>query len=107
MLCCCSAKKLLFDPSELTFPPMTSKFLRDDWSGLFSAQVFHLMPTEALRESFHETLGCPTKELLRYGWGDVLKEFFDLMIEQAVKRCPMVANQGCQNITKTKAKQEP
>jgi hypothetical protein len=79
-------QKLLFDPSELMFSPMTLKFLRGDWPGLFRVQVLHLMPAEALGESFHETLGCPTKEL--YGMAGVifLKEFFDLTIEQAVER---------------------
>jgi hypothetical protein len=79
-------QKLLFDPSELMFSPMTLKFLRGDWPGLFRAQVLHLMPAEALGESFHETLGCPTKELYGMAGGVFLKDFFDLTIEQSVER---------------------
>ena len=79
-------QKLLFAPSALMFSPMTLKFLRGDWPGLFRAQVLHLMPAKALGQSFHETLGCPSKEL--YGMAGVvfLKDFFDLTIEQAVER---------------------
>ena len=79
-------QKLLFDPSELMFSPMTLKFLRGDWPGLFRVQVLHLMPAEALGESFPETLGCPTKELYGMAGSIFLKEFFDLTTEQAVER---------------------
>ena len=79
-------QKVLFDPSELMFSPMTLKFLRGDWPGLFRAQVLHLMPAEALGESFHETLGCPTKELYGMAGAVFLKEFFDLTLAQTVER---------------------
>jgi len=79
-------QKVLFDPSELMFSPMTLKFLRGDWPGLFRAQVLHLMPAEALGESFHETLGCPTKELYGMAGAVFLRDFLDLTIEQTVER---------------------
>jgi hypothetical protein len=79
-------QKVLFDPSELMFSPMTLKFLRGDWPGLFRVQVLHLMPAEALGESFHETLGCPTKELYGMAGALFLRDFFDLTIEQTVER---------------------
>lgn len=79
-------QKVLFDPAESMFSPMTLKYLRGDWPGLFRSQILELMPAAALGKRFHQTLGCPTKEL--YGMAGVifLKEFFNLTIEQAVAR---------------------
>ena len=79
-------QKVLFDPAEAMFSPMTLKFLRRDWPGLFRAQILHLMPAQALGKKFHRTLGCPTKEL--YGMAGLifLKEFFNLTIEETVRR---------------------
>ena len=76
----------MFDPAGLMFSPMTLKVLRGDWPGLFRAQMLHLMPAGKLAEHFHPTLGCPTKEL--YGMAGVifLKEFFNLTIEETVRR---------------------
>ena len=76
----------LFDPAETMFSPMTIKFLRSDWPGLFRTQMLHLMPAEKLGEHFDPKLGCPTKEL--YGMAGVifLKEFFDLSIAETVER---------------------
>ena len=56
-------QKVLFDPAQTMFSPMTLKFLRNDWPGLFRTQILQLMPAQALGKKFHRTLGCPTKEL--------------------------------------------
>jgi hypothetical protein len=76
----------LFDPAALMFSPMAIKVLHGDWPGLFRAQMLHLMPAGKLAEHFHPTLGCPTKEL--YGMAGVifLKEFFNLSIEETLRR---------------------
>jgi len=79
-------QKVLFDPAEAMFSPMTLKFLRNDWPGLFRAQILHLMPAEALGKKFHRTLGCPTKELYGMAGAIFLKEFFNLTIAQTVER---------------------
>jgi len=76
----------LFDPAERMFSPMTLKLIRQDWPGLFRAQMLHLMPAEALGKKFHETLGCPTKELYGMAGTIFLKEFFNLTIAQMVER---------------------
>ena len=74
----------LFDPADSMFSPMTLKWLRGNWPGLFRTQLLHLMPVRELGEHFHPSLGCPTKEL--YGMAGVVfvKEFFNLTIGQAV-----------------------
>ena len=79
-------QKVLFDPAESMFSPMTLTFIRNDWPGLFRMQILQLMPAGKLGEHFHSTLGSPTKEL--YGMAGVifLKEFFNLTIEQTVER---------------------
>ena len=76
----------LFDPLGWMFSPMTVKILRGDWPGLFRTQMLHLMPARKLARHFHASLGRRTKEL--YGMAGVifLKEFFDLTIEETVKR---------------------
>ena len=76
----------LFDPAGSMFSPMTLKVLRGDWPGLFRAQMLHLMPAGKLGRHFHPSLGCPTKEL--YGMAGVifLKGFFNLGIEETVRR---------------------
>lgn len=76
----------LFDPAESMFSPMTIKYLRSDWPGVFRAQMLHLMPAQELGEHFHPTLGCPTKELYSMAGVIFLKEYFDLTIEQTVAR---------------------
>jgi hypothetical protein len=80
-------QKLLFDPGEVMFSPVALRCLREDWPGLFRSQLLHMMPVGKLGERFHPWAGCPTKEL--YGMAGVifLKEFFDLTIEEAVRRC--------------------
>jgi hypothetical protein len=77
----------LFDPGEVMFSPMALRRLRDDWPELFRWQLLHLMPVDKLGRNFHPWLGCPTKEL--YGMAGVifLKEFFNLTIEETVRRC--------------------
>jgi len=44
------------------------------------------MPVGKIAEHFHPTLGCPTKELYSMAGAIFLKEFFDLTIEEAVRR---------------------
>ena len=41
-------QKTLFDPAVRMFSPMTLKYLRSDWPGLFRKQMLHLMPAKAL-----------------------------------------------------------
>ena len=79
-------QKTLFDSAETMFSPMTIKFLRGDWPGLFRTQMLHLMPAHELGEHFDPRLGCPTKELYAMAGAIFLKEFFDLTIEEAVQR---------------------
>jgi hypothetical protein len=79
-------QKVLLDPGETMFSPMAVKRLREDWPGLFRSQLLHLMPVVKLAESFHPTLGCPTKELYSMAGTIFLKEFFNLTIEQTVER---------------------
>ena len=76
----------LFDPASAMFSPMTLKFLSSDWPGLFRRQMLHLMPADALGTHFHQTLGCPTKELYGMAGTILLKEFFNLNILQTVER---------------------
>ena len=79
--------KCLFDPGEVMFSPIAVKYLREDWPGLFRSQLLHLMPAEKLGESFHPWAGCPTKELYGIAGAIFLKEFFNLTIEETVRRC--------------------
>lgn len=48
----------LFDPADSMFSPMTLKWLRGNWPGVFRTQLLHLMPARGLGEHFHPTLGC-------------------------------------------------
>lgn len=79
-------QKTLFDPVERMFSPMTIKFLRGDWPGLFRTQMLHLMPAGELGKHFDPRLGCPTKELYAMAGAIFLKEFFDLTIKETVQR---------------------
>jgi len=76
----------LFDPAETMFSPMAIKYMQQDWPGLFRTQILHLMPVGKIAENFHPTLGCPTKELYSMAGAIFLKEFFNLTIEEAVRR---------------------
>ena len=82
-------QKALFDPAETMFSPMAIKYMREDWPGLFRTQILHLMPVGKIAEHFHPTLGCPTKELYSMAGAIFLKEFFNLTIEEAVRRYVM------------------
>jgi hypothetical protein len=77
---------ILFDPLGWMFSLMTVKILRGDWPGLFRTQMLHLMPARQLGRHFHPCVGRRTKEL--YGMAGVifLKGFFNLTIEETVKR---------------------
>jgi hypothetical protein len=76
----------LFDPAGALFSPKVIQRLSRDWPGLFRSQLLQLMPAEALGKQFHETLGCPTKELYGMAGAIFLKEFFNLTIERTVER---------------------
>ena len=76
----------LFDPAQTMFSPMTIKFLRSDWPGLFRVQMLHLMPAKELAEHFDPKLGCHTKELYGMAGMIFLKEFFNLTIAETVPR---------------------
>jgi hypothetical protein len=82
-------QKTLFDPAETMFSPMAIKYMRQDWPGLFRTQILHLMPVGKIAENFHPVLGCPTKELYSMAGAIFLKEFFNLTIEEAVRRYVM------------------
>jgi hypothetical protein len=79
-------QEALFDAAEMMFSPMAIRYMREDWPGLFRTQILHLMPVGKIAEGFHPTLGCPTKELYSMAGAIFLKEFFDLTIEEAVRR---------------------
>ena len=79
-------QKPLFDPAETMFSPMAIRYMRQDWPGLFRTQILHLMPVGKIAENFHPTLGCPSKELYSMAGAIFLKEFFNLTIEEAVRR---------------------
>ncbi len=76
----------LFDTAETMFSAMALGYMREDWPGLFRSQILHLMPVGKLAEHFDPSMGCPTKELYSMAGAIFLKEFFDLTIEQAVRR---------------------
>ena len=78
-------QKTLFDPAVGMFSPMTLKYLRSDWPGLFRKQMLHLMPAAALGKHFDPVLGCRTKELYGMAGAILLKELFDLTIPQTVQ----------------------
>ena len=82
-------QKALFDPAETMFSPMAIKYMRQDWPGLFRTQILHLMPVGKIAKNFHPILGCPTKELYSMAGAIFLKEFFNLTIEEAVRRYVM------------------
>lgn len=79
-------QKLLFDPAESMFSPAAVRYMREDWPGLFRAQMLHLMPVKSLGEHFHPSIGAPTKELYGMAGAIFLKEFFNLTIEETVLR---------------------
>jgi len=79
-------QKALFDPAEMMFSPMAIKHMRSDWPGLFRTQLLHLMPVGKLADNFDPTVGCPTKELYSMAGAIFLKEFFNLTIDEAVRR---------------------
>ena len=82
-------QKALFDPGETMFSPMAIRYMREDWPGLFRAQILHLMPVGKIADHFHPTLGCRTKELYSMAGAIFLKEFFNLTIEETVRRYVM------------------
>jgi len=82
-------QKPLFDMAEMMFSPMAVRYMREDWPGLFRTQILHLMPVGKIAENFHPTLGCPTKELYSMAGAIFLKEFFNLTIEETVRRYVM------------------
>jgi len=82
-------QKVLFDTAEMMFSPMAIRYMREDWPGLFRTQILHLMPVGKIAEHFHPVLGCPTKELYSMAGVIFLKEFFNLTIEEAVRRYVM------------------
>lgn len=84
-------QKPLFDPAEMMFSRMAIKYMRQDWPGVFRTQILHLMPVGKIAENFHPTLGCSTKELYSMAGAIFLKEFFNLTIEEAVRRYVMDA----------------
>jgi len=97
-------QKALFDPAESMFSPMAVKYMREDWPGLFRAQILHLMPVAKIAEHFHPTLGCPTKELYSMAGVIFLKEFFHLTIAETVRRYLMDAGwQYALNVIPTEA----
>ena len=79
-------QKRMFDPAEGMYSDMARRFLHEDWPGIFREQILHLMPVGKLAERFHPTLGCPTKELYAMAGTIFLKEFFNLTIEETVRR---------------------
>lgn len=79
-------QELLFDPAESMFSPAAVKYMREDWPGLFRAQMLHLMPVKSLGEHFHPAVGAPTKELYGMAGAIFLKEFFNLTIQETVLR---------------------
>jgi len=79
-------QKPLFDTAETMFSAMAIRYMRQDWPGLFRSQILQLMPVGKLAEHFHPSTGCPTKELYSMAGTIFLKEFFDLTIEEAVRR---------------------
>ena len=79
-------QKPLFDTAESMFSPAAIRYMRGDWPGLFREQILHLMPVGKIAENFHPTLGCPTKELYSMAGVIFLKEFFNLTIEETVRR---------------------
>ena len=79
-------QKPLLDPAETMFSPRALDYLRGDWPGLFRTQILQLMPVGKIAEHFHPTLGCPTKELYSMAGAIFLKEFFNLTIEETVRR---------------------
>ena len=79
-------QKPLFDTAESMFSPAAIRYMRGDWPGLFREQILHLMPVVKIAENFHPTLGCPTKELYSMAGVIFLKEFFNLTIEETVRR---------------------
>ena len=79
-------QKDLIDLASTMFSPMAIKYMRQDWPGLFRTQILHLMPVAKIARRFHPTLGCPTKELYSMAGLIFLKEFFNLTIEEAVRR---------------------
>ena len=79
-------QKPLFDLAESMYSPMALRYLRGDWPGLFREQILHLMPVGMLAEHFDPKVGCPTKELYSMAGAIFLKEFFNLTIEETVRR---------------------
>ena len=79
-------QKPLFDTAEAMFSPMAIRYMREDWPGLFRTQILHLMPVGKIAEHFHPSSGRPTKELYSMAGAIFLKEFFNLTIEEAVRR---------------------
>jgi len=79
-------QNLLFDPAEGMFSPMTIKVIKNDWPGVFRHQILHLMPVGKLGEHFHPVLGCKTKELYGMAGTLLLREMFNLSIEQTVQK---------------------
>jgi Transposase DDE domain/Transposase domain (DUF772) len=76
----------LIDLTNTMFSPMAVRYMEQDWPGLFRTQILHLMPVSKIAEHFHPTLGCKTKELYSMAGVIFLKEFFNLTIEEAVRR---------------------
>ena len=79
-------QKDLFDLADMMFSPMAIRHMRSDWPGLFRTQMLHLMPVGKIGENFHPSLGCPTKELYSMAGAIFLKEFFNLTIEETIRR---------------------
>jgi hypothetical protein len=79
-------QKPLFDMAESMFSPAAIRYMLGDWPGLFREQILHLMPVVKLAGNFHPTLDCRTKELYSMAGAIFLKEFFNLTIEETIRR---------------------
>ena len=77
-------QNLLFDPAETMFSPMAIRYFKADWPGLFRSQLLAMMPAKELADRFDPVMGTPTKELYSMAGAILLKEYFNMTIEDAV-----------------------
>jgi hypothetical protein len=75
----------LIDPFEPVLSPLARKCLETGWQGVFRKVILELMPVDALADSFHGSLGTPSKELYSMAGLMFVMEFKDWTAAQAAE----------------------
>jgi len=60
--------------------------LQDGWAVLFRNALVHKILVDEIKKYFHETMGCPTKELQTVFGVLILQQIFDLTDHETIRQ---------------------